>query len=92
MKHTKLIITISVIIVVIILYFNYTYLKIEKFVDPPVLTGTDALKTLVLNGYKTNLETKTTIDNDVMCDRSNPDKIKCINKITIDHPLTPHMI
>jgi hypothetical protein len=88
MKYTKSIISISVIIVVIILYLNYTYSKIEKF-DPQVFTGANSLKTLILNGYNPPLPPNITIENDVMCDRTNPNKIKCIDKITIDHPLTP---
>lgn len=89
MKALKLTIIISVILLIVVLYLNYDYnnKKLEKF-EPQVLTGVDALKTIILNGYQIPLPPNFTVENDILCNRSNPDKIRCLNKVDIDHPLT----
>ena len=87
MKLLRLTIIVSVIILITALYLDYK--KIEKF-EPQILTGVDALKTVILNGLQITLPPNVTLQNDVLCDRGDPDKIRCLNKIDIDHPLTQH--
>ncbi len=75
-----------------ILYILYTYKKVEKYADPVVpdssiLTGVNSLKTMILNGYESSPNSPINIsDNEILCDKSDSNRPRCLREIIIDHP------
>jgi hypothetical protein len=83
---------------IVILYILYTYKKVEKYDDPvatdnpvatdyPILSGVNSLKTIILNGYESPVNPSIDVaDEEILCDKSDPERSRCLRQIIIDHP------